>query len=110
MLNLDRIKLLKAYCEEEPENPFNFYALALEYRTIDLSEATHFFDHVLLNFPNYLPVYFPAAQFFHEDGQLLKAKELFTTGITLAEVKGDEKAKKELRAAYQNFLFETDLE
>ena len=110
MRNLERIKLLKEYCAEEPQNPFNYYALALEYRESDKSEATHLFDFVVVNFPNYLPVYFPAAHFFYEEDKLQKAKQLFESGLALANELQDEKAKKELANAYQNFLFETDLE
>ena len=55
-------------------------------------------------------MYFPAAQFFFENDDLLKAKNLFEAGIELAHTLQDEKAKKELSNAYQNFLFETDLE
>jgi hypothetical protein len=55
-------------------------------------------------------VYFPAAQFFFENEELQKAKNRFEAGIELAHVLQDEKAKKELSNAYQNFLFETDLE
>jgi tetratricopeptide (TPR) repeat protein len=109
MRNLERIELLKGYCVEEPQNPFNYYALALEFREFDKVEAGKLFDFVVLNFPNYLPVYFPAAQFFFENENYQKAKNLFESGIELAHVLEDEKAKKELSNAYQNFLFETDL-
>jgi hypothetical protein len=110
MRNLERIELLKGYCKEEPENPFNFYALALENRESDKPAAIELFDFVLCNFPNYLPVYFPAAHFFYEEDNLQKAKNIFEIGIELAQTLQDEKAKKELTNAYQNFLFETDLE
>ncbi len=108
MRNLDRIELLKGYCVEEPQNPFNYYALALEYRESEKVEAAYLFDFVVANFPNYLPVFFPAAQFFFENEDLPKAKNLFEAGIELAHALQDEKAKKELSNAYQNFLFETD--
>jgi hypothetical protein len=110
MRNLDRIELLKGYCKAEPEDPFNFYALALEYRELDKTAAAELFDFVLTTFPNYLPVFFPAAHFFYEQAALQKAKKLFESGLALAHVLQDEKAKKELANAYQNFLFETDLE
>jgi hypothetical protein len=110
MRNLARIDLLKGYCKEEPDNPFNFYALALEYREFEKAEASHLFDFVLRTFPNYLPVYFPAAHFFYEQENLPKAKQLFESGLALAHALQDEKAKKELANAYQNFLFETDLD
>ena len=110
MRNLERIKLLKGYCKEEPGNPFNFYALALEYRESDKLAAAELFEFVLSTFPNYLPVYFPAAHFFYEEDDLQKAKQVFESGLALAHVLQDEKAKKELANAYQNFLFETDME
>lgn len=110
MRNLERIKLLKGYCVEESQNPFNYYALALEFREFDKAEAGKLFDFVIVNFPNYLPVFFPAANFFFEKEELTKAKKLFEAGIELAQSLNDEKAKKELTNAYQNFLFETDLD
>ena len=110
MRNLERIELLKGYCKEEPGNPFNFYALALEYRESEKSEAAKLFNYVLDNFPNYLPVFFPAAHFFFEEADLKKAKILFESGIALAHLLKDEKAKKELSNAYQNFLLDTEEE
>lgn len=110
MSNLERISLLKSFCLEEPDNPFNFYALALEYREVDKTAAGQFFDRVSNDFPTYLPAYFPAAHFFYELNELEKAKQLFETGLALATNLRDEKAKKELANAYQNFLFETDMD
>ena len=110
MSYLDRIQLLREYMLEEPENPFNYYALGLEIKEKDPVEAGKMFDLVLTNFPNYLPVYFPSAYFFFERNDLKKAKEIFEKGIELASSSKEEKALKELKNAYQNFLFETDME
>ena len=41
---------------------------------------------------------------------LEKAKEIFTSGIDLAKSKNEIKTLRELKNAFQNFLFETDLE
>lgn len=108
MSNLERVGLLRAYILEEPENPFNRYALALEIKDIDQHEASELFDFLLLNHSSYLPVYFPSAHFFFELGQIEKAKGIFEKGIALAQNLKDEKALKELKNAYQNFLFEND--
>jgi tetratricopeptide (TPR) repeat protein len=110
MSYLDRIQLLREYILEEPENPFNYYALGLEIKEKDPTEASKMFDLVLTDFPNYLPVYFPAAHFFFELNEWKKAKEIFENGIDLARLMKEEKALKELKNAYQNFLFETDME
>jgi Tfp pilus assembly protein PilF len=107
---LDRLQLLRDFIDEEPENPFNYYALALELREKDPKEAEKLFDHLLENHPDYLPVYFPSAHFFTEHDQIAKAREIFEKGIELAIRQNEEKAHKELKNAYQNFLFENDLD
>lgn len=110
MSNLDRIAILREYIKEEPSNPFNYYALALEISVLDPKEAGELFDYLLENHANYLPVYFPSAHFFFELDQIEKAKSIFQMGIKLALEQKEEKTLKELRNAFQNFLFETDLE
>lgn len=110
MSNLERVELLRAFIIEEPENPFNRYALALEIKEINPYEAADLFDFLLGNHPDYLPVYFPSAHFFFELDQIEKAKEIFEKGIVLARELNDQKALKELQNAFQNFLFENDLE
>lgn len=109
MSYLNRIQALKEFIIEAPNDPFNYYALGLEIKDKDPVEAGKMFDYVLKNFPNYLPVYFPSAHFFFERDKLEKAKEIFEKGIELALMTKEDKALKELKNAYQNFLFETDL-
>jgi tetratricopeptide (TPR) repeat protein len=110
MSNLERLRLLREFIKEEPENPFNFYALALEIKDFDSLEASRLFDLLLLNHPDYLPVYFPSAHFFFELGQIEKAKGIFEKGIVIAKIQKSEKTLKELQNAYNSFLFENDLE
>ncbi|GAB3220957.1 tetratricopeptide repeat protein [Algoriphagus aestuariicola] len=107
---LDRLRILRDFIDEEPENPFNYYALALELREKDVQEAQKLFDFLLEKHSDYLPVYFPSAHFYAELGQLEKAKETFEIGIDLAIEQNEQKAQKELKNAYQNFLFENDLD
>jgi Tfp pilus assembly protein PilF len=110
MANLDRLQLLRDYIEQEPENPFNYYALALELREKNPQESAELFELLLQNHPSYLPVYFPSAHFFAELDQVEKAKETFEKGIKLATTQQEDKARKELTNAYQNFLFDHDLD
>lgn len=110
MANLDRIQLLKQFIQEEPENPFNWYALALEYRETDPAEAYSLFQKVLKTYPSYLAAYFPAAHLYSELGEISESKEVFEKGITLAREQKNTKALQELQNAYQNFLFENDLD
>lgn len=110
MSNLEREQLLNEFIREEPNNPFNYYALALEIKEKDQEKAIQLFDFIHLTFPDYLPQYYPSAQFFFELSQIHKAKTLYLAGIQLAKAKNEAKALRELQNAYQNFLFETDLE
>lgn len=110
MGNLDRLQILKDFIKEEPENPFNYYALALELRDKLPNEASELFEFLLENHSDYLPVYFTAAHFFTESNEIQKAREIFEKGIEVAASKKEEKVLKELKNAYQNFLFENDLD
>ncbi len=108
--NLDRITLLKQFAEEEPGNPFNWYALALEYRVADPGQAESLFLELLNHHKSYLPTYYAAAHFFSDYGQLEKARQTFEDGMTLARQLQESKALHELTNAYQNFLFENGLD
>lgn len=110
MGNLDRIELLRQFISEEPENPFNIYALALELQESEPKESQNLFEKLLIEFPEYLPTYYPAAHFFAEWDDLEKAQETFEKGIELAKTKLETKTLQELNNAYQNFLFENDID
>lgn len=110
MTNLDRIHLLRQFTEEEPENPFNWYALAIEFRETNQDEAYALFAKLLVNHPSYLATYFPAAHLYAEMGEIEQSKVIFENGIALARQQKNTKALQELQNAYQNFLFENDLD
>ena len=110
MSKLSRVEMLKIFAEQEPDNPFNWYALALEYQDSDPDDAAIYFNKLLTEYMVYLPTYFHAAAFFSELGEIQKAKEIFENGIRLAEDQKDEKTLKGLKNSYQNFLFENDLD
>lgn len=106
MSNLYRIQQLLGFLEEEPDNPFNLYALALEYQSEDPEQAAFYFDKLLEEHKDYLPTYYHAAAFYAEQEETELAKAIYEKGIALAREAGDAHALKELENAYQNFLFE----
>ena len=95
-------KLLIFY-EEDPGDPFNLYALALEYQKHDASKAAACFDQLLVFFPTYLPTYYHAAQLFSARGENGKASRTFDTGIKLATEQGNAKTQQELVRARRTF-------
>lgn len=110
MTNLDRVQLLREFAEEEPNNPFNWYALAIEFRESDQEKAHSLFAKLLENHPSYLATYFPAAHLYAEMGEIEQSKLIFENGIELAREQKNMKTLQELQNAYQNFLFENDLD
>ncbi|EAZ82727.1 hypothetical protein [Algoriphagus machipongonensis] len=110
MANLTRWELLKQFTKDEPENPFNWYALALEFREEKPQEAKEIFEMLLKDFKSYLPTYYTAASFFSEIEEIEEAKKIYENGIELASSQQNQKALQELKNAYQNFLFENDFD
>ncbi len=105
---LSRIDILKSFAEEEPENPFNWYALALEHESTAPEQAEYYYTILLTQHKVYLPTYYKAAEFFASIGQSERAEQIYTSGIALAKEKGDFKTLKELQNSYQNFLFDLE--
>lgn len=57
-MNSERIKLLEQYVEDDPNDPFNLYALALEYQKQNPAKAGKLFELLLAKHPDYLPTYY----------------------------------------------------
>lgn len=109
MSNLSRIEILQTYAEQEPSNPFNWYALAIEYRNVNPEKALDYFNKLLTEHKVYLPTYYHAALLYAEMDHLEQAKNIYENGIALAKELGNQHALSELQNSYQNFLIEYDL-
>jgi Tfp pilus assembly protein PilF len=102
----NRLNQLLEYYQEEPNDPFNIYALALEYSKYDAAKAKEFFDLLLDKHEDYIPTYYHAARLYQDTGQKEKAVRLYEKGITIARKHHDLKAARELQSAYDELLFE----
>lgn len=107
-MNPARIALLEKYVSEEPDNPFNGYALAMEYYEEQPAKALSLLSSHITRFPSYLPSYFKLAHLYWEDDAWSLAEKTFLEGMALAQSTKETKAFNELSAAYQNFLLERD--
>ncbi|PWJ56714.1 hypothetical protein CLV98_11025 [Dyadobacter jejuensis] len=99
---------LLAFYREDPQDPFNIYALALEYLKSDPNESRQLFEQLLKDFPDYLPTYYHAANFYATLEKIEEAERIYEAGIALAEKLGQQKPKQELINAYRNFLDELE--
>ena len=103
-----RIAQLQQMLQDNPNDPFLLYAMALEHRTLDLHQAQSWFDKLLQQHPDYLPTYYHAAALLTEQGQVQRAKLVYQQGIALAQQQNNAHTLRELRNAYQNLLLELD--
>jgi tetratricopeptide (TPR) repeat protein len=104
-MNDSRFQQLKQLCFDEPSDPFNHYALALEYISLENQhEAINCLQKVLLIDRDYLPAYYQLALLLMiKDPQ--KAKELCEQGAKLALQKNNKKTYNELNSLYQEISF-----
>ena len=102
---MDRITVLEGFLKEDPDDPFNSYALALEYLKSDPKEAHDLFFKLIDTHPNYLPTYYPLSQLLIER-QDPRTENIFKKGIEIARGLNETKTFKELSNAYNDWLFE----
>jgi tetratricopeptide (TPR) repeat protein len=105
-VNSDRIKALTRYYEEDPSDPFNIYALAMEYVSINLDTAQQYFDQLLEDHPKYLPAYYQAARCFDLRHQKEMAINVLEKGILLAQKLKEQKTQNELTNYLNELTFD----
>ena len=101
-----RLELLLKFYEEDPNDAFNVYGLALEYLKTDVKKSNELFDKLLTSNPTYLPAYYQAAKLKEELGAKETALSIYQTGMKLAQKSNDLKTFHELQSAYNELLFE----
>jgi tetratricopeptide (TPR) repeat protein len=102
-MNNDRIQQLIRFVQEEPGDPFNVYALAMEFISGQPEQARLHFDQLLTNHPHYLPTYYHAAALYGEMNERNRAALLYEKGIELARAQNNAKTLLELQRAKQAF-------
>jgi hypothetical protein len=102
---MDRVRQLEEFLKEDPTDPFNSYALALEYLKIDSKKSQDLFEGLITTKPEYLPTYYPYAQMLGEQRDP-RVESIFKQGIDMAKRLNDFKTLKELSSAYSDWLFE----
>ncbi|GAB3921549.1 tetratricopeptide repeat protein [Larkinella terrae] len=107
-MNNNRIQLLRQFIEEQPDDPFNVYALAMEYRNEQPAESWKCLKKLLDEHPTYLPTYYQAADLCTELNNRSEAEAIYQRGIELAREQKNEKALLELNRAYRAFQDDDD--
>ena len=103
-----RLQQLIRFYEEDPNDAFNIYGLALEYLKSDTKKSEELFDKLLTDFSHYLPTYYHAAKLKTKLHQNDEALLIYKKGIDVATQLKEAKTKQELQSAYNELLFELE--
>lgn len=107
-MNIERLKQLEKFLKNEPNDPFLKYAIAMEWINEDIGKAKRYFEVLLKEHEEYVGTYYHAAKLFAELGESERAEHIFKKGLIIAEKAGNHHALRELKSAYNEFLFDED--
>ncbi len=96
----NRLEILKQMLQENPNNTFARYGLAMEYaKGGDHHEAIAEFRNLLQHDEDYAAAYFHAGQVYEKLGQVEEARATYEKGIEVTTRKGDTHTRSEIEAA-----------
>ncbi|MEO5569549.1 MAG: tetratricopeptide repeat protein, partial [Bacteroidia bacterium] len=83
-MTINRIELLKEYLDDDPDDAFTLYALALEYlKEENFFKAKYYFSTLVNKHSDYLPVYYQFGKLSEKLNETEKANEMYLKGIDL---------------------------
>jgi len=96
----NRVEILKQMVNQDPNNGFARYGLAMEYASSgQLDEAVAEFRTVLQHDESYAAAYYHGGQALEKLGQVDEARALYEKGIEATTRKGDLHTRAEIEAA-----------
>ena len=106
-MNQDRIEQLKSFLQEEPNDPFLSYSLALEYLKMEQDEAAlAIFENLLHDHEDYLPTYYHCGKLYERLNKKEEAIACYEKGILLARKLNHSRTLREINEALNNLRFE----
>jgi len=104
---VNRIEILTGFLQQDPNDSFSRYALALEYiKAGRPDDARREFETVLANDPAYVATYYQLGQFYRTVGLKHDAEKTYRAGIIVASKAGDAHTQSELEGALESLLAE----
>jgi predicted Zn-dependent protease len=95
-----RLEFLQKLTGSGSTDPFAWYGLAMEYRSLERhDEALATFEALRRSNPEYVAMYLMCGQMLEKMGRPADARAWFSSGIEAARKKGDEHSVSELEAA-----------
>jgi len=101
--SMDRLTMLNEILEQNPNDAFARYGLAMEYsKSGQVDRAIAEFTTLLSANPDYTPGYFMAAQTLAKDNRIEDAKKMLLDGIASARRTKNSHAQSEMEAMLQD--------
>jgi len=100
-----RLSQLQEFYDQDPSDPFNLYALALETSKTNPANAIVQFETLMTQHPDYLPTYYHAAKLYVRLERNEQAIDVYKKGIALAQQTGNTKTARELKSALDELEF-----
>ena len=107
-MNYERLNFLLEQLQEQGDDAFILYGIAMEYYGSDLSKAAEYLERIHRNFPEYIPAYYTLATALDDLNQPEKSLEILDEGIVLAKISKADKTLKELEQYANNLRMELD--
>lgn len=99
-MSQERITKLKEFLEQDPDDSFSRYALALEYASRGETQiAVSFLQEVIKRDPHYLPAYQQLGYNHAKLGRSDEAAAILRQGVARAIEAGDHHARSEMQEA-----------
>jgi len=104
---MSRIDILKGFLEQDANDSFSRYALALEYVNLGQhDDAVREFETVKTKDPDYVATYYQLGQLYRTLSKRHEAEKTFRTGISVASKIGDQHTQSELEGALETLLLD----
>lgn len=99
-----KIEQLLVFKNENPNDPFILYALAMEYeKNKNYNTAEKYYQILITQHPEYGGTYYHYAQLLELLNKTALAESIYQQGLSVLGQKKDAHSHRELTEAYQNF-------
>jgi Tfp pilus assembly protein PilF len=104
---VSRLAALLGFLEDDPDDPFTRFALALEYVKEGQEESgLEVFESLVGDRPDYVGTYYHLAALYRRLGNIESAKKTYELGIREAVRQADRHSESELRSAQMEMEIE----
>ena len=97
---MDRLAALRAFLDEDPDDPFTRFALAQEHaRRGETDAALGYYEGLVRDRPDYVGTYYHLGALYRALGRDDDAQRTLRAGVAAATAAGDTHARAELQGA-----------